>query len=68
MNAAILCVVILLHTPDGKAIYVESTHIRTIRAPDHHCAPRSSALIQFDVGGSLCVMETPTEIQDKVHQ
>jgi hypothetical protein len=63
---AIVLAVILLTTPDGKPIWVETEHIRTIR-PDHDggCPPRSSAIIRFDQGSTLCVMEKPSEITDK---
>jgi len=60
-----LFVVIMLTTPDGQPIWVESKHINTVRLPDHHCPPRSQALIRLDQG-SLCVMEKPSEISDKV--
>jgi hypothetical protein len=64
---AVVLTVILLTTPDGKPIWVESFHIRTIR-PDHNgCPPRSSSVIKFDQGSTLCVMEKPSEIDDKVH-
>jgi uncharacterized protein YlzI (FlbEa/FlbD family) len=64
--AMVLFVVILLTTLDGHPIWIESKHIQSIRAPDGHCAPRSSAFIRFDNGGTLCVMEKPSEIFDKV--
>jgi uncharacterized protein YlzI (FlbEa/FlbD family) len=63
---AIVFVVILLTTPDGQPIWIESRHIQSIRSPDHHCPDRSSAVIRFDNGGTLCVMEKPSEISDKV--
>jgi uncharacterized protein YlzI (FlbEa/FlbD family) len=63
---AILLVVIMLTTPDGHSIWVESKHISTIKEPDHHCPPRSSAIVRLDSGGSICVMEKPSEISDKV--
>ena len=63
---AIILIVILLTTPDGKPIWIESKHIQSIRAPDGHCAPRSSSLVRFDNGGTVCVMEKPGEISDKV--
>lgn len=65
-TVALLFVVIVLTTPEGQKIWIESKHMQSMRAPDHHCAPRSRALIRFDNGGSLCVMETPAEVGDAI--
>jgi len=59
-------VVIVLTTPDGQPIWVQSEHIQSIRGHGGNCHERSGSMIRFDNGGTLCARETPRDIYDKV--
>lgn len=63
----IFLTVIVLTLLDGRSVWVESTHIQSIRAPDGHCAHGAHSIVRFDAGGGiLCVKETPAEIRNTI--
>ena len=62
-----ILVVIMLTLLDGHPIWIESSHIQSIRAPNGHCTTGANSIIRFDAGGGiLCVKETPSEVGDKI--
>jgi hypothetical protein len=63
----ISAIIVVLTTPDGGSVWIETDHIQMIRPPHGHCAPHSQALIRFDNGGTLCVREPPRQIEEMEH-
>ena len=61
----IVCALVLLTTPDGKPVWIETEHIVSVRRNHTHCAPNSNALLRLDSNSSLCVIETPEQIYEK---
>ena len=66
--ATILFLVIMLTTPDGTPIWIEVEHIQSIRASGPHCHGHSSAVVRFDNGSILCVIERPEEVIDRIQR
>jgi hypothetical protein len=63
----ILFGLILLTTPAGSPIWVASEHIKTIQeAREVHCPRHAAAIVRFDHGNALCVMEMPSEVVSKI--
>ena len=59
---AMLPVVIVLTTPNGQPVWIETEHVQTIR-PDHGaCHHHAKSVMQFESGHTLCVMEAPEDI------